>query len=133
MSTETVTVEQFINAPRDRVWIAITSPETLGNWWGPGDISAEVGHRFTMDMNKWGKVPCLVLESVPHERLVYTFGDRTLTWTLTQKINGTLLRLDHSGFDLSRDQDKFAFDNMGSGWKTVVLPRLAQLVEAETV
>jgi hypothetical protein len=42
---------------------------------------------------------------------------------------GTRLFLDHSGFDLDNPQHRFAFDNMGPGWRDQVLPRLATLLE----
>jgi hypothetical protein len=41
------------------------------------------------------------------------------------KDDGCVLRLEHRGFDLNNPKHRFAFDNMGSGWRTLVLPRLA--------
>lgn len=128
MKTETITVDQFIPRPPAIVWAAITEPEQLARWWVPGDISAEVGHEFTLEMPGWGAVSCRVLEVDEPGRIVYTFADWTLTWTLVPEGRGTRLVLQHTGFDLDNPQHRFAFDNMGPGWRDQVLPRLAEIV-----
>ncbi|HEY8543510.1 MAG TPA: SRPBCC domain-containing protein [Acidimicrobiales bacterium] len=128
-ATDTISVDQFVAAPAARVWRALTTPEELAAWWAPGDIAPVVGHEFLLEMPGWGNVPCTVLEVVEPERLVYTFADWTLTWRLVPEGNGTRLFLDHSGFDLDDPQHRFAFDNMGPGWRDEVLPRLATLTE----
>lgn len=46
----TISLDQFIAAPPERVWRALTEPELLAGWWVPGDIAATVGHRFALDM-----------------------------------------------------------------------------------
>lgn len=131
MTIESVTTQQFIAAPPKSVWEAITKPEKVKQWWADGTLAPKVGHAFTMDMNKWGKVACKVTECVPEQKLVYTFGDWVLSWTLAAEKNGTLLTLVHSGFDMSKDLDVFAFNNMGKGWGTTVLPRLADQLARE--
>lgn len=69
-----------------------------------------------------------MLEVVEHERFVYTFADWALAWTLVPEGTGTRLLLEHSGFDLDNPQHRFAFDNMGPGWRDAVLPRLVDVV-----
>lgn len=128
--TETLRFDQFIAAPPEEVWEAITTPEGLASWWAPGDIAPEVGHEFLLDMQGWGNVPCKVCEVEPGRRIVYTFADWTLHWRLEAEGTGTRLFLDHSGFDLDRPDHRFAFENMDTGWRDEVLPRLAQTVEA---
>jgi uncharacterized protein YndB with AHSA1/START domain len=81
-------------------------------------------------MPGWGNVPCEVLEVVEPERLVHTFADWTLTWRLVPEGTGTRLFLEHAGFDLDRTDHRFAFDQMGPGWRDEVLPRLAAVAEA---
>jgi uncharacterized protein YndB with AHSA1/START domain len=125
-----VTVDQFVAGPPEKVWRALTEPGLLARWWAPGDVAAEVGHRFTLRMPGWGDVACEVLEVREPARFVYTFnGTWTLTWTLVPEGRGTRLVLEHSGFDLDDRQGRFAFDRMGPGWRDEVLPRLAALVE----
>jgi uncharacterized protein YndB with AHSA1/START domain len=128
-TTRTVTVDQFIARPPERVWLALTVPEQLAAWWVPGDIAAVAGHRFVLEMPGWGNVACEVLEVVEPERLVYSFGDWTLTWRLVAEGTGTRLLLEHAGFDLDDPQHRFAFDHMGPGWRDEILPRLGALVE----
>lgn len=129
--TETVTVDQFIARPPERVWAALTQPDLLERWWAPSDIRPEVGHRFHLQMPTWGPQPAEVLEVREPELLVYTFADWTLTWRLVAEGRGTRLILEHSGFDLDDPQHRFAFDNMGPGWRDAVLPRLAQLLASD--
>ncbi|GAA4559969.1 SRPBCC domain-containing protein [Pseudonocardia xishanensis] len=125
-----VTVDQFVAAPPEKVWRALTDPERIGRWWAPGDVRAEVGHAFTLAMPGFGEIPCVVTEVVENARFVYTFtGDWTLTWTLVPEGRGTRLLLEHSGFDLDDTRGRGAFDRMGPGWRDAVLPRLAALVE----
>ncbi|SDJ74500.1 SRPBCC family protein [Nonomuraea jiangxiensis] len=123
-----ISVDQFIPAPPARVWSSLTEPDLLARWWAPGDIRPVVGHRFHLLMPGRGPVPCEVLEVEPYERLVYTFnGTWTLTWSLVAEGKGTRLLLEHSGFDLDDPGDLSAFDRMGRGWRSTVLPRLAAL------
>ena len=125
--TATIAVDQFIDAPPEKVWRGLTDPELLARWWVPSDIAAVVGHRFHLQMPGYGPQPCEVLEVEPHERLVYTFADWTLTWRLVAEGHGTRLLLEHSGFDLEDKRERDAFDRMGPGWRDAVLPRLARL------
>lgn len=127
-TTGTIHVDQFVARPPAAVWAAITTPEQLAAWWVPGDIAPVVGHEFLLEMPGWGNVPCTVVEVVEPERLTYTFGDWSLTWRLVPEGTGTRLFLDHTGFDLTNPQHRFAYDNMGPGWRTEVLPRLTTLL-----
>ncbi|MGZ4657801.1 MAG: SRPBCC family protein [Blastococcus sp.] len=124
-----VTVDQFVAAPRERVWAALTEPDLLARWWVGGDIAPIVGHRFTLQMGQWGEIPCEMVEVREPELLVYTFNTSwTLTWELVAEGNGTRLLLEHAGFDLDDPQGRYAFENMGIGWRDAVLPRLATVL-----
>lgn len=127
--TESITVDQFVAAPPEKVWRGLTVPEYHARWWAPGDIAPIVGHTFHLTMPQpWGEIACEVLEVEPLERFVYTFnGTWTLTWTLVAEGTGTRLLLEHSGFDLDNPQDRFALENMGNGWRTKVLPHFAKV------
>jgi uncharacterized protein YndB with AHSA1/START domain len=124
-----VTVDQFVAAPREQVWAALTDPDLLARWWVPGDIAPVVGHRFVLQMGAWGEIPCEMVEVREPELLVYTFNTSwRLTWQLVAEGAGTRLLLEHSGFDLDDPQGRYAFENMGLGWRDAVLPRLATVV-----
>ncbi|MGZ4640487.1 MAG: SRPBCC family protein [Blastococcus sp.] len=92
-----VTVDQFVAAPRERVWAALTEPDLLARWWVGGDIAPIVGHRFTLQMGQWGEIPCEMVEVREPELLAYTFNTSwTLTWELVAEGNGTRLLLEHA-------------------------------------
>jgi uncharacterized protein YndB with AHSA1/START domain len=129
MTTSTITVDQFVNAPPAAVWQGLTEPDQLARWWAPGDITATVGHRFHLQMPGWGAVPCEVLQVDEPELFVYTFGEWTLTWRLVVEGRGTRLLLEHSGFDLDDKRARAAFERKGPGWRETVVPRLVALVE----
>jgi uncharacterized protein YndB with AHSA1/START domain len=133
MRTHAVTIDQFIAAPPAIVWVAITTPDGLARWWVPGNIEATVGHEFLLEMPGWGNAACKVLEVEPERLLVYSFTDWTLRWTLVPEGRGTRLILEHCGFDLDNPQHRFAFDNMGPGWRDDVLPRLASVAESDSI
>ena len=125
--TTTISVDQFIAAPPEKVWRGLTDPELHARWWAAGDVAAVVGDEFHLEMPGRGPVRCEVLEVEPYERFVYTFADWTLTWRLVPEGRGTRLLLEHSGFDLDDKRAADAFKRMGPGWRDVVLPRLAAL------
>jgi uncharacterized protein YndB with AHSA1/START domain len=90
-----------------------------------------VGHRFELDMGKWGKQPCEVLEVEPHRRLRYRFAagtlDTIITWQLVPEGPGTRLELTQEGFDLDSPMSRQAFEGMKPGWPRV-LERLESLL-----
>ena len=119
-----IRLEHFYAHAPASVWRAITDPELHAQWWAPGDIRAEEGHTFELDMGPWGKQPCEVLE-VQHERLLrYRFGTGTLdtiiTFELTAEAGGTRLRFTQEGFDLASPLGRSALDGMKSGWPGVL-------------
>ncbi len=118
----------YAHAPA-RVWRALTTPEIHARWWAAGDVRAEVGHRFELDMGAWGKQPCEVLAVEPERLLKYSFApgllDTTITWVLTPEGNGTRLTLLHEGFDVESPMGKKALEGMGKGWPGI-LARLDQ-------
>jgi uncharacterized protein YndB with AHSA1/START domain len=131
--TETIHVDQFLAQPPEKVWRMLTEPDRLARWWAHGDIRPEVGHRFTMDMGRWGPQLCTVTEVDEPVLLSYTFGEGTVDWTITWRLagegGGTRLFLEHAGFDLDDPRHQHAFTTMGNGWATAVLPKLARELE----
>ncbi len=127
-----IQVEHVYSHPPAKVWRALTDPKLHARWWAAGDVKAVVGHRFELDMGKWGKQSCEVIE-VEHERLLrYRFGagtlDTIITWRLTPEGGGTRLRLTHEGFNVDTPLGKAALEGMKQGWPGV-LARLATSLE----
>ena len=124
-----VIVERVYPYPPERVWRALTDRQALAEWLMPtSDFEAKVGHKFTFNVGPqrfWrGYVDCEVLETDEPRRLSYTWvGDpkhppTVVTWTLTAVQEGTLLRLEHTGFRGLRGLiDTWM---LGSGWKKML-------------
>jgi uncharacterized protein YndB with AHSA1/START domain len=116
----TLEFDQYLNHAPAVVWKALTDPAEHAKWWAAGDIRAEVGHRFTLDMGAWGARQCEILEVEPEKLLRYTFAegdlDSILTWRLEPEGHGTRLFLAHSHLDLDSDTGRQAYKGMGQGW-----------------
>ncbi len=130
-----IQLKQFIPHPPSKVWAALTTPALLAKWWAAGDVQPIVGHRFVLDMGAWGQQPCEVL-AVEYEHLLsYSFApgtlNTTITWQLEAQGEGTLLSLEHNGFDLESPLGKTAFEGMGSGWAGI-LARIESAITAST-
>jgi uncharacterized protein YndB with AHSA1/START domain len=63
--TNVIACDQFLTHSPEDVWRALTDPDLLARWWVPGDVRAEVGHRFNLDMGKWGQQPCEITAVEP--------------------------------------------------------------------
>lgn len=126
-----IQLDHFYPHPPAAVWRALTTPELLAKWWAPGDVRAEVGHEFDLDMGQWGKQKCKVLAVEPERMLRYVFAagrlDTIITFALAPEGNGTRLTLTHEGFDLDTPMGKMAFEGMKPGWPGVVA-RLATVL-----
>ncbi|HSI84392.1 MAG TPA: SRPBCC domain-containing protein [Candidatus Methylacidiphilales bacterium] len=119
-----IELTQFIAHPPSKVWRALTDPRLHAKWWAAGDVKAVVGHKFTLDMGAFGHQVCEVLAVEPERLLSYTFApgtlDTTITWRLEPQDGGTLLHLEHAGFDLVSPLAKAAFQGMGRGWPSLL-------------
>jgi len=127
-ATNAVRIERHFNHPPAAIWRALTDPALHARWWAAGDVKAEVGHRFTLDMGPWGHTPCEVLAVEPERLLQYAFATSTLntiiTWQIEADGAGTRLTLTHGGFDLLSAAGRNALEGMGRGWPAI-LDRLA--------
>jgi uncharacterized protein YndB with AHSA1/START domain len=127
-----IRLERIYKQAPAKVWRALTTPELVGRWWAPGDIRAEVGHRFEMDMGKWGMQRCEVLEVEHERRFSYRFAEGSLntiiTWELAVEGTGTRLTLIHQGFDLESPLGRSAYEGMKPGWPGI-LERIATVLD----
>jgi uncharacterized protein YndB with AHSA1/START domain len=114
--------------PVERVWRAITDPESIAAWLMRNDFAPVVGHRFQFHTEPRpgfdGTVNCEVLEVDPPRRLVYSWGGGPLrtrvTWTLTAEGPGaTRLRLEHDGFVGVKGY--FIRSMLSRGWKSKIM------------
>lgn len=123
-NTKTTTCDQYLSHPPEDVWRALTTPELIARWWAPGDVAPTVGHRFSLDMDKWGTQPCEVVAVEPGRLISYVFAegtlDTTITWQVVPEGTGTRLFLEHKGFDLDSPMGRQAYEGMGAGWPNVL-------------
>jgi uncharacterized protein YndB with AHSA1/START domain len=129
-----IRLEHFYACAPSAVWRALTDPELHARWWAAGDVKPVVGHRFDLDMGKWGKQPCEVLAAEPERLLKYRFATGTLdtivTWQLTPEAAGTRLILTQEGFDIDSPMGRQALEGMKNGWPGI-LERLGQSLGVE--
>lgn len=106
----------FLKAPPDHVWKFLTEKDKLAVWFHGGGEDVQEGGDFVLVSNSlgkegekicWGKV----IEFDPPRKLVHTFthnflngADTTCEWTLSAVDGGTLLRLEHTGWENAKDQ-----------------------------
>jgi uncharacterized protein YndB with AHSA1/START domain len=126
-----IQVDHWFPHPPAAVWKALTDPALHARWWAAGDVKPVVGHRFELDMGKWGKQPCEVLRAEPERLLKYRFGigsiDTTITWSLSAENAGTRLRMTQEGFDMDSPLGRMAYEGMKEGWPKVVANLAAAL------
>jgi uncharacterized protein YndB with AHSA1/START domain len=74
-----IRAERIFNAPRDRVWAALTDPKLLVQWWGRGQPIKLVAHdpkrggRWRVETHDGHGFEGKFREVTPKERVVQTF------------------------------------------------------------
>lgn len=115
--TRTVTVERELSYPPEKIWRALTQPHLIEEWLMKNDFKPVADHRFTL-RGDWGSVDCQVLTVEPNKTLIYTWAAMSLesivTWTLTPTREGTILRMEQSGFRSDQEQ---AYQGAKFGWQ----------------
>jgi uncharacterized protein YndB with AHSA1/START domain len=123
-----IVVEREMPYPPEKVWRALTQGPLIEEWLMKNDFQPAVCHRFNFraaPMPHWkGVVDCQVLVVEPNQRLSYTWnasgeeaagGLKTVvTWTLTPAKDGTLVRIEQSGF---RPEDEANYRGASYGWQ----------------
>lgn len=121
-----IEISKELPFPRELVWRALTNPDELAVWLMKNDFAPVVGHEFTFVTDPApgfdGIVHCKVLVVEPMQRLEMSWRggqlDTFLKYTLSDTPNGTLLRLQHSGFKGWSNVIPRLF--LGSGWKSLI-------------
>jgi uncharacterized protein YndB with AHSA1/START domain len=137
--TRSIVMEKVFDHPPERVWRALTDSSALAEWLMENDFQPVLGHAFTFRTKPGpgfdGIVRCCVTELEAPRRLAYTWGngphETLVTWTLLPVAEGTLLRMEHSGFAGIRGFFLRLF--LSGGWKRIVHVRLAANLEGRVV
>lgn len=140
MTNATFSIERICNAPVEKVWQAITNPDSIKQWFFdlPG-FKAEVGSEFRFyggkDENNQYLHICQVTEVIPDAKLVYSWrydgyaGISYVIFELFKEGQQTRLKFTHEGIDtFPADNPDFAQENFAEGW-TYTVDALKAFVE----
>jgi uncharacterized protein YndB with AHSA1/START domain len=130
----------WINAPRERVWRAVTDPKEVEQWFSPGTAwrltALEVGGRLSVydadtDTDKYIQV--IELVDPPSRFVTRSLAEPPGTeyvssWMLDEENGGTRLTITHSGYELDSDgarhnsmeQNAFGFGMMMENLRALV-------------
>jgi len=123
--TRTLVIEREVPYPPAKIWRALTEGPLLEEWLMKNDFQPIVGHRFSFRSTPvpgWdGIIQSEVLAIEPPERLVYRWDSMGLAsfvaWTLKPTANGTMIRMEQSGFGPNQDA---AFKGANYGWQRFI-------------
>ena len=133
-----------IDAPRDKVWAALTEPSLLAKWMGESaEFSAfEVGGTGVLDYDDFGNFPLRITAIEPQDVFEYRWSgeprdvlddvDSTVVrFTLESDGDATLVTVVESGFDKiagGTAQRRDRLEQNRDGWN-IELDELAALLE----
>jgi len=120
--TRTLVIEREMPHSPEKIWRALTEGQLIEQWLMKNDFRPVVGHRFNFRSTPvpgWdGVIDGKVLVVEPHERLSYTWAsmgmENVVAWTLTPTANGTLVRMEQSGF---RPDQEANYQGANYGWQ----------------
>ncbi len=127
-TAEPIVVEQIFNAPISVVWKAITDTDQMRRWFFETMTNFEPAVGFQTQFNvrvedqdyphQWK-----VTDVVPEKRIVYDWryggypGNSSVTWELSETLNGTKLTLTHKGIEtFPQDDPMFSRESGQAGW-----------------
>jgi uncharacterized protein YndB with AHSA1/START domain len=151
MNTDRIEREVAISAPIDRVWAALTQPESVSAWFSNGNevaIDLREGGSMVVDQNEHGVFQTVIVEVTPphvfsflwaslYPGVLATRENSTLVeFSLTTTGEGTLLRMVESGFDaLPVPTGRVVADeykNHSGGWTSVLAEFVKHVMAQET-
>jgi uncharacterized protein YndB with AHSA1/START domain len=124
--TRSVVIEREFPHPPEKLWRALTQPHLIEEWLMKNDFKPAVGHRFQLRADPqpgWnGVIDCKVLVVEPNKTLSYTWAggegalaiQSTVTFSVTAKGAGTVLRMEQTGF---RPDQKQNYHGAQYGWQ----------------
>jgi uncharacterized protein YndB with AHSA1/START domain len=123
--TRSLVIEREMPHPPEKIWRALTEGPLIEEWLMKNDFQPVVGHRFNFrstPVPNWnGVIDGEVLVVEPNSRLSYNWGSMGLksvvTWTLTPTKDGTLLRMEQTGF---RSEEDAYYKGANYGWQKFV-------------
>ena len=136
---ETTTRSVWINAPRERVWQAVTDPDQVLKWFAPNlawaQMTLDSSRKFVVQLGPVS-VDFVALESVhePQQLTIRTLPDRliTATYMLQDENGGTCVTVTTGGFQLLIEdvqQERLVMSMMG--WEKALKNLNAYIMNTE--
>jgi uncharacterized protein YndB with AHSA1/START domain len=119
--TRTVIVERQLAAPAEKIWRALTQPHLIEEWLMKTDFKPVKGQKFQLRKDPTPEISvvidCEVRDLEENKTLSYSwaaYGTETIvTFTLTPKDGGTVLRVEQAGFPA---ENKAAIKGANASW-----------------
>jgi uncharacterized protein YndB with AHSA1/START domain len=124
-ATRSLVIEKEMPYPPEKIWRALTEGSLIKEWLMDNDFQPVVGHSFSFRSTpapNWdGVIKSEVLVVEPNKKLSYSWGalglESAVVWTLVATEGGTLVRMEHSGFQ--PDQEA-AYKGARYGWQKFI-------------
>ena len=144
MNTAPVVVEQTFNAPMEVVWKAITDKDQMRQWFFETmtDFEPELGFETQFNVRCEDRdYPHLwkVTDVAPGRRIAYDWryggypGVSKVVWEVSEKPNGTKLKLTHQGHEtFPQDDPVFSRESGQAGWEYFLHESLKAFLERQS-
>ncbi|KHD86086.1 hypothetical protein NG54_05610 [Heyndrickxia ginsengihumi] len=128
----------IVDAPIQKVWETVSTPEGIASWFMPNDFQPIVGHEFHIQ-SPFGPSPCKVTEIQAPNRLSFLWD--TEGWIISFILNEldghrTEFTLIHGGWKepdvivpKANKKSSNIYDTMQQGWIKIVSERFKKVVE----
>ena len=124
-TTRSLVIEKELPHRLEKVWRALTQGPLIKEWLMDNDFQPVVGHRFdfrSTPMPNWnGVIDSEVLVVEPNKKLSYSWNSLGLksvvVWTLVATKNGTLVRMEQSGFQPDQEAN---YQGANYGWQKFI-------------
>ena len=117
MNTD-ITTKMMIHKPARDVFEAIVNPEKMGGYWfSSGTDRVEQGKTITWTYEEYGAEGVIHVKEVKeHEKIVFNWGETTVTMTFCNEDGSTLIQVTESG--LKADDPNIVAKMLGQkeGW-----------------
>jgi uncharacterized protein YndB with AHSA1/START domain len=119
-----IELEHYYAHSIELVWKAISDADSISKWFIKADFEARRGYEYTFT-HESTTVTGTVLEVDPPRLLVYTWivggttAETVVRWELREQEGGTLLRIDHTGFEKYADAAPSMIKSSVGGWNAV--------------
>lgn len=139
MKQEPFVIERVYDAPRERVWEAITNKDYMKQWYfNIASFKAEPGFEFRFEGGSKDKTYlhlCKIIEVIPGKKLKHSWqydgypGNSFVTFELFDEGSKTRLKLTHEGLETFPDMPDFARKSFEGGWTQIIGTSLKNFVE----